>query len=72
MQTLGLQQPYPSIGQLSSSSYLTPILMAGSAANQTAGLYQLYPDGSSTAVQHSQLNLQLPQIIPMPAVPGKG
>ncbi|KAL8246884.1 hypothetical protein R6Q59_008100 [Mikania micrantha] len=71
-QTLGLQQAYPPPGQISSSSYLTPFQMTNSAANQTAGLFQLYPDGASTAVQHSPLNLQLPQIMPMPTLPGKG
>ncbi|XP_076910360.1 uncharacterized protein LOC143567972 [Bidens hawaiensis] len=71
-QTLGLQQAYQPPGQMSSSSYLTPFQMASSAANQTAGVLQLYPDGASTAVQHSQLNLQLPQIMTMPTLPGKG
>ncbi|KAI3798840.1 hypothetical protein L1987_34123 [Smallanthus sonchifolius] len=70
-QTLGLQQAYPPPGQIS-SSYLTPFQMTNSAANQTTGLFQLYPDGASTAVQHSQHNLQLPQILTMPTLPGKG
>ncbi|KAI7736614.1 hypothetical protein M8C21_025699 [Ambrosia artemisiifolia] len=71
-QTLGPQQAYPPPGQISSSSYLTPLQMVSSAANQTAGLFQLYPDGTSPAVQHSQHNLQLPQIMAMPTLPGKG
>ncbi|KAJ0656186.1 hypothetical protein HanLR1_Chr14g0532911 [Helianthus annuus] len=69
---LNAGQAYPPPGQISSSSYITPFSMASSAANQTAGLFQLYPDGTSPSVQHSQLNLQLPQIMTMPTLPEKG
>lgn len=71
-QTLELQQAYLPLGQISSSTFLTPFQMVNSATNQTAGLLQLYPDGSPRAMQHSQLNLQLPQINTMPTLPGKG
>ncbi|XP_024967645.1 uncharacterized RNA-binding protein C17H9.04c isoform X1 [Cynara cardunculus var. scolymus] len=71
-QTMGLQQSYPTLGQISSSSYSAPGHMASSSANQTAGLYQSYPNGSSSAMQHLQLSLQLPQIVMMPTLPGKG
>lgn len=69
-QTLGLQ--HPPLGQISSSSFITPFQMTTSATNPTAGLFQLYPDGNSTVAQHSQLNLQLPQILTLPTLPGKG
>nr|GEU86124.1 zinc finger (Ran-binding) family protein [Tanacetum cinerariifolium] len=64
-QTLELQQTYLPLGQISSSSFLTPFHMVSSASNQRAGLLQPYPDGTSIA-------LQLPQIVTMGTVPGKG
>ncbi|GKB80342.1 zinc finger (Ran-binding) family protein [Tanacetum coccineum] len=64
-QTLELQQTYLPLGQISSSSFLTPFHMVSSASNQRAGLLQPYPDGTSVA-------LQLPQIVTMGTLPGKG
>nr|XP_043634051.1 mastermind-like protein 1 isoform X2 [Erigeron canadensis] len=71
-QTLQLQPSYLPLGQIPSSSYLTPLQMAPSASNQSAGHIQLYSDGISTTVQHPQLSLQLPHIMSMPALPQKG
>ncbi|KAI3669479.1 hypothetical protein L6452_40715 [Arctium lappa] len=71
-QTFGMQPSYSTLGQLPSSSYSTPTQIANFVTHETAGGYPSYPVGRSTAEQTLQLNLQTPQIVTMPALPGKG
>ncbi|KAK3017924.1 hypothetical protein RJ639_004013 [Escallonia herrerae] len=61
--TFGLQQSYPTFGQLASTG-----------GNQTTGVYLPYPGGSSAAAPNLPVSLQLPhsQLTPAPALLGKG
>ncbi|KAK3022224.1 hypothetical protein RJ639_047770 [Escallonia herrerae] len=63
IQTFGLQQSYPTFGQLASTG-----------GNQTTGVYLPYPGGSSAVAPNLPVSLQLPhsQLTPAPALLGKG